>query len=100
MKARILAALACFPMLTAGMCSTTGQSEPHVVIQRVEIPVPVSCLVHLDPRPLYPDTKEALRAAAPDIDKQVGLLLAGQGLRDAWEDQAEAALKGCELPSH
>lgn len=69
--------------------------EPIVRTVRVEVPVAVSCAGQVGPRPDYPDTAEAVRAA-PDLLERVKLLLAGRGMREAREAELEAALAPCE----
>lgn len=62
--------------------------------QTVEVPVAKSCLVEIDNKPTFPDTKEAILAAG-NIAARVNLILAGRLLRDKRIDDLEAALSGC-----
>lgn len=63
--------------------------------QTVEVPVAKSCLVEIDNKPTFPDTKEAI-LAAENIAARVNLILAGRLLRDKRIDDLEAALSGCQ----
>jgi hypothetical protein len=93
-RTQVMAALACFPMLSAAMCSTTTPApEPRIVIQRVEIPVPIECATTIVREPL-PDPDFVL-SQTPEIDDKVGLVLAGREIRDLYIEKLEAALEGC-----
>lgn len=73
-------------------CATTR--EPQIRTVEVKVPVPVKCSADPGPKPAYPDTDEALRAAS-DIFDRTKLLLAGRRLRIAREGELEAANAGC-----
>lgn len=91
-------------LLALGIAGCGGMKmmpEERVVFRdgpAVEVPKPVYCTPKVDPRPDYPDTDEALRAAAGHIDAQVGLLLAGRHLRGPYEAEIEQALHDCGGP--
>ncbi len=83
--------------LLLAACTTT-QREPRIEVREVKVPIPVPCVV--EPKleePKYPDTDEALKAAAADrnLFKATQLLLAGRKLRIAFIGEQKAALKGC-----
>ena len=82
--------------LLLAACGGGERPEPQIRTVEVQVPVPVPCDAagRLGPAPAYPDTDEALRAAA-DIFAQTQLLLAGRALRIARLDGAEAALRTC-----
>lgn len=88
--ASILAAVA-----LAG-CATDGvkPSEPRVVIQRVEVPIPTPCVVKAVPVPDFADAANKLEAAA-NLFEKVKLLLAGRIQHYAYEGELRAAQKAC-----
>ncbi len=59
MKRYALFALVAWPLLTAGMCTSTR--EPNVVIREVMVPVHTPCAVEPPPIPDFADTDEKLR---------------------------------------
>ena len=79
-------------LLFVGLMFTGCTSAP--VVQQVDIPVAVSCAGKVEVRPGFPDTHEAIVAAA-NIEARVNLILAGRLLRDKRIDDLEAALAGC-----
>ncbi len=83
-----VALLVLLVILTAG-CQTVGDAV------RVLIPVAKSCAVKIDPRPVFPDTKDAI-VAATNIEARVNLILAGRLMRDKRLDEVEAALSECQ----
>jgi hypothetical protein len=82
-------------LLFLGMMITGCASTPAT--QEVDIPVGVSCAGKVEVRPGFPDTAEAIHAAA-NIEARVNLILAGRLLRDKRIDDLEAAISGCEKP--
>jgi len=83
-------------LLVAGLvagCDTTPR-EPKIKIQIVKVPVPVACAPDLGPEPSYPDTPEALQAAA-NIFERVKLLLEGRIERQQRLAVLNAAMKAC-----
>lgn len=86
--------------LLAG-CGSTGRVPLEPTVRTVEVRVPVvqpcPALERLGPRPNYPDTTQALAAAA-GVAGKVALLLAGRILRIAREDAAEDAMRACANP--
>lgn len=82
----VLAFVICLCFAVTG-CATPG---PKVV----DVPVAVRCDPKLKPKPVYPDTDEALQQA-PDIFAATQLYVAGRLLRIAREGELEAALTGC-----
>lgn len=83
----------CAVLLLAGCGTKPG--EPAVNTVYVNVPVPVPCVPdNLDPRPTYPDTDAALRAARElgDFEK---LLYAGRQLRDKRLEALEAVVDKC-----
>lgn len=91
---------ACGVVLAIGIafltaCAKDEKPEPRVIVQRVDVPVPVPCNVTVPAQPSYPDDNAALRHASPDIDKQVQFLLAARELRGPYERGLVAALIAC-----
>lgn len=93
-RAQVMAALACFSLLTAGMCST----QTKVETVPVTLPVPVPCAQTLGPEPEYPDSETALQAA-PNIFEWVKLMKAGRLLRIARAAEYAAAIEACRIVS-
>lgn len=98
MITRILAAwspaLLCAAALMLTGCATTQPTERIVT---VEVPVPVKspCVpATLGAAPAYPDTDEALRAAAGPAERYQ-LLAAGRPLRVARNNELETVVAGC-----
>lgn len=86
-------------MMLVGCATTDGpEPEPRVVIQRVEVPVPVPCDPAIGPEPDYPDTDAALRAA-PNIFERAKLLAAGRLMRIARDVEKSVALAKCAAPA-
>lgn len=87
-------------MILASCATTAGPAaspEPRVVIQRVEVPIPVPCDPATGPEPDYPDTDAALRAA-PNVFERVKLLAAGRIMRIARDVEKSVALAKCAAP--
>ncbi len=84
------------PALVLSAALLTGCASPSVPPPTlVKVPVPVPCVSEDFPkRPVYADTREALRAA-PDLDEFTRLLAAGWPLRDARLTALEAAVEAC-----
>lgn len=83
-------------LLLAG-CGTTVQERPQPIVTTVEVAVPVSspCVpAKLGPKPDYPDTDAALRAAF-DAAERYQLLAAGRPLREARLNELEPVVAGC-----
>jgi hypothetical protein len=78
-----------------GACATSpgGRGAPRAV----NLPTPIACRADIGPQPDYPDTDDALRAAA-DLFERVRLLAAGRLMRMARERDLTAALGACEGP--
>jgi len=76
-------------------CGSSLKPEPRVVIQRVEVPVTVSCVKRKPDEPAYPDTDEAILQAA-DPAALIGLLGAGRVLREQFIRELKAAYSGCD----
>lgn len=84
-------------LILAG-CKDGIQFEPSLFIQKQNVPIPIPCIVKIDPVPDYPDTKEKI--VTLPLSDQVKALLSARTLREAWEPQALAALDGCsKLPA-
>lgn len=85
--------LATVVALLAG-CATRPPAEPVIVTKTVAKPVAVSCVPQsLGPKPVYPDTDDALRAAGPERFLQ--LVLAGRDLRQSRLNQVESVITTC-----
>lgn len=94
----IVAALAA--TLAAG-CATTPRERPEpivrVVTNTVTKPVPCPALAELAAsKPVYPDTEEAIRAAANMAERAL-LYAKGRLMRMAREAQYEAAASACDF---
>lgn len=87
-------------MLSLAACSTTQAPPPEPIIRVVEVKVPVddpACARKLMSElgaVAYPDTDEAIQAAA-NLFERVKLLLAGRELREAREAVTMGALAEC-----
>lgn len=84
-------------LLLAGCAGTSNVSpEPIITTKDVNKPVATSCVPpSVDDPPAYPDTSEALQAAAGTLDRFIQLLLAGRDLRIARSAETEPVIKGC-----
>ena len=82
-------------MLLAVSLSGCIEPEPRVVTKIVSVPTPVECVPKTFPTPPnYPDTDEALRAAA-DAAERFQLVVAGRLLRNARLGEVEPAIEAC-----
>lgn len=82
-------------LLLAGCHSTGAAPSPRVTVVERAVPVSSPCVpATLGPRPDYPDSDEALRAA-PDAATRYQLLSAGRPLRVARESELETVVAGC-----
>ena len=85
--------LAAFPLAACG-----GQQrppQPIIVPQEVLIPTTVSCVpLTVAEAPVYPDTTEALRAAAGPAERYQ-LIAGGRKLRDARLNVLEPVVASC-----
>lgn len=83
------------PLATLTGCAATSQVPPPTI---VKVPVPVACVSPDFPKePVYPDTLEALRAAASH-DEFDRLMQAGWVLRYARSKAVEAEIERCRKP--
>ena len=84
-------------MLILSGCATTshGPVEPIVIQHEVDVPVTIACVPKtLAPAPEYPDTDQALKAAA-DAAVRYQLVTAGRALRMARLGELEPIVVGC-----
>lgn len=81
-------------VLALAACGSTRTAEPEIRIQRVEVPVAVSCVGEKPDEPVYPDTDAALEAA-PDPGAMIGMLSAGRVLRIQFLRELRAAYSAC-----
>ena len=88
------------PFFLASCNSAPPQKpEPMIVVQRVEVPIAVSCIPDTLPdgftldQPATPDTKAAI--AAGDVQKRSQLVTAANLELHPWVDVAEILLKAC-----
>lgn len=88
-------ALICLAALALAGCGSNLKPEPEVRIQRVEVPVTVSCVKRKPVDPDYPDTDEAILEAA-DPAALIGILGAGRVLREQFIRELKAAYSGCD----
>ena len=80
--------------LLAG-CAGKAAPEPQIVTRDVPVAVAESCIPkNLKARPTYPDTDEALVAAAGP-DERYQLVTAGRALRVPRADLLEQIVSGC-----
>lgn len=93
--------IAIIAALALGACSHTDTPPPEPTIKVVEVQVPVDdpacareAVARLGEAPAYPDTPEAITAAA-NLFERVKLLLAGRELRAAREAALKGALEAC-----
>jgi hypothetical protein len=85
--------LAAFPLAACGGQQTPPQ--PIIVPQEVLIPTTVSCVpLTVAEAPAYPDTTEALRAAAGPAERYQ-LIAGGRKLRDARLNVLEPVVASC-----
>lgn len=94
---RALLVLAAYPLIAAGSCATT--SEPTIRTVEVQVPVVQPCPDKRNTPPLFPDTLEALRAAAVEGgDVLSNLFAAGREMRIQWQGESDAQIKACAGP--
>ncbi len=92
-----LAVLAAYPLIAAGSCATT--SEPTVRTVEVKVPVVQPCPDKRNTPPSFPDSLDAIRAAAAQGgDVLTSLLLAGRELRMQWQGESDAQIAACARP--
>jgi hypothetical protein len=85
------------PLLFLTACASPAPLLPIVApitIQRVEIPVPVSCVPVLSPTPDVP-SRDAIRAA-PGHFERTKLVVQAYILLSARNGELEAALEACK----
>jgi hypothetical protein len=72
--------------------------EPVVKIERVPVPVAVSCVPEgvVEAQPTYKDSDAALKAA-PDMAERYRLLAGEHAVHQVRETELEAIVKGCRL---
>lgn len=89
--------MACSAALAAAACATTP-TEPEVRTVEVVVTKPVPCpaLAALGPEPSYPDTNEAIRAAATLADRAL-LVMTGRVQRIQRLLEYEAAKAACDF---
>lgn len=81
-----------------GGCATDGCPEPGVEVHETRIPVAQPCDAKVSAKPTYPDTDAAI-TAAPNVAERARLYAAGRKLRQAREDELQAAVDGCARPA-
>lgn len=97
---RVLLAIPAAVLLLANGGSCFGGvksagTEPVLTPIEVAVPVKTGCVPpNLAPKPDYPDTDEALKAA-PDAASRYLLLYAGRKVRSARLGELESVVEGC-----
>lgn len=87
-------------LLAQTACASAPAPGARVVVQEVRVAVPVHCQpdpAMIAPR-TYPDSRDAIRAAA-DIDRIIRLMAAGRLIRDDEIAALRAAIAACARPT-
>lgn len=76
-------------------CAATPAPDPVIEVRTVNVAVPVSCTAPMPARPDMPT--DTLRPGAP-LDDVIAAALAEIDLREGYEGELRAALRGCVTP--
>lgn len=76
-------------------CAATPAPEPVIEVRTVNVAVPVPCTAPMPARPDMPT--DTLRPGAP-LDDVIAAALAEIDLREGYEGELRAALRGCVTP--
>lgn len=91
---RTHAVLALSLVALTGGCVKNQAPEPVIVTKTVNVPIAASCVPdNLGPKPVYPDTDEALKKAEPA--QGLKLMAEGRQARDARLAQVEPVIDAC-----
>lgn len=86
--------LLCIPLFLIG-CATA----PSTVVQTVEVPVPVKCMITVPEKPSVPFTDLNWETLTPEVKKDlhywIKLLLAEIEFRKGYEKKIEVAIETC-----
>lgn len=85
------------PLLLAACASNDApELPPNTPPPPPPVVIRVPCVVDVDPRPAYPDSKDEMRGRP--VDEQLRRFAAAREMRGPYEDQLERALAGCAGP--